>query len=278
MVAMKVHPNTSPYYSREPAMKAEVQSTIKLGNIIFGKRSQFDLTGEEYKVIFCCKKSGFDYLGQVKIVSSEAKLKVELFNESFFDRFEAENEDIQSALELKVLTALSQQAKFPETCQSIVRAFISEIRARHAKVVIKTVEPEADKENLPAMYKVLNEKYFNGSLTAEIQWGKDSKTPNRRSFRFGSYDPKKQLIRIHPRLKQSFVPLTVLELTVFHEMCHQFHPPFKSNGQWRTHHEKFKLKEKEYEHYRDAMAWEKLNWVKLLKPTQEENDLQAIAL
>ena len=72
-------------------MKIEVQSTIKPGNIIFGKRSQFGQAGEEYKVIFCCKKSGFDYLGQIKIVSSEAKLKVELFNDGYFDRFEAEN-------------------------------------------------------------------------------------------------------------------------------------------------------------------------------------------
>jgi predicted SprT family Zn-dependent metalloprotease len=274
---MKVHPNIFPIYSREPAMKSEAQSTIYPGSIIFGKRSQIDQLGEQYKVIFCCKKGGFDYLGQIQILSGETKLKVELFNKSYFERFEAERDDVQTALEGKVLTALLQQENITESFRSIVRVFLSEIRRRRAQVVTKPVEPEAGKDNLQAIYESLNEKYFNGSLTAEIQWGKDSKTPNRRSFSFGSYDPKKKLIRIHPRLKQDFVPLMVLELTVYHEMCHQLHPPFKSNGQWRTHHEKFKLKEREYEHFRDAMAWEKNNWIKLLKPSQDEQDLKAIA-
>lgn len=266
-----------PIYSREPAMKTEAQSTIYPGNIVFGKRSLIDQTGEEYKVIFCCKKSGFDYLGQIHIVSSEIKLKVELFNKSYFDMFEAECEDVQTALEFKVLTALLQQESITESFRSIVRPFLSEIRGRRAQVVKKPVEPEPCKDNLSAIYATLNEKYFNGSLSAGIQWSKGSKTPNRRSFSFGSYDPRKNLIRIHPRLKQDFVPMMVLELTVYHEMCHQFHPPFKANGQWRTHHEKFKLKEREFEHYRDAMAWEKNNWIKLLKPSQDEQDLQAIA-
>jgi predicted SprT family Zn-dependent metalloprotease len=266
-----------PIYSREPAMKTETQSTIYPGNIIFGKRSLIDQTGEQYKIIFCCKKSGFDYLGQIKILASETKLKVELFNAGYFERFEAEHDEVQLALETKVLTALLQQESITETFRSIVRPFLSDIRRRRAQMVTKPVAPEADKNDLSAIYERLNEQYFNGSLAAEIQWGKDSKTPNRRSFSFGSYDAKKKLIRIHPRLKQDFVPTIVLELTVYHEMCHQFHPPFKSNGQWRTHHEKFKLKEREYEHYREAMAWEKINWIKLLKPAQDEQDIEAIA-
>ena len=257
-------------------MKTEAQSTIYPGNIVFGKRSLIDQTGDEYKIIFCCKKNGFDYLGQIHILASETKLKVELFNKSYYERFEAEQDEVHLALEIKVLTALLQQERITETFRSIVRPFLSEIRGRRARVEAKPVEPEAGKDNLPGIYASLNEKYFQGSLSAEIQWSKDSKTPNRRSFSFGSYDPKKNLIRIHPRLKQDFVPMMVLELTVYHEMCHQFHPPFKSNGQWRTHHEKFKLKEREYEHYREAMAWEKNNWIKLLKPSQDEEGLQAI--
>ncbi len=102
-----------------------------------------------------------------------------------------------------------------------------------------------------------------------VEWGKDSKTPNRRSFSFGSYDARKKLIRLHPRLKQEFVPFTVLELTIYHEMCHQFLPPVKRNGAWQTHNKQFKLKEREYRNYREAMAWEKANWAKLLAPIKE---------
>jgi len=270
-------PHFSPLILREPAMKNVQKPNINPGNVIFGKRTQSNENGVHYKVIFCCRKSGFDFLGQIQIVPGDAKLKVELFNESFFERFEADRQEVQTALESKVLTALLRRASVPESCRSIVRAFISEKRAQQTDIAVKNIEPEAEKDNLSAIFENLNNQYFNGKLEAVIQWGKDSKTPNRRSFSFGSYDQKKKMIRIHPRLRQEFVPIIVLELTIYHEMCHQFHPPFKSNGQWRSHHESFRQKEREYGLYRDAMAWEKANWIKLLNPAQDAPTQQALA-
>ena len=258
-------------------MKNEPVSPINPGNVVFSRKSQFEGDGSRYKIIFCCKKSGFDYLGQTLIIPGEAKLKVELFNESFFERFDSEKKDVQTALESKVLTVLLRRANLPESCRSIVRAFISEKRAIKVEAAFKDIEPIEEKDNLAAIYENLNRQYFNGDLNAEIQWGKDSKTPNRRSFSFGSYDPKNKLVRIHPRLRQEFVPMAVLELTIYHEMCHQYHPPFKNNGKWRSHHEKFRQKEREYVNYREAMAWEKANWIKLLIPVQEVPAEKALA-
>ena len=57
-------------------------------------------------------------------------------------------------------------------------------------------------------------------------------------------DEFKKVIRVHPRLKQDFVPVHVLELTIYHEMCHQFAPSYKKNGSWQSHHPEFKKKEK----------------------------------
>ncbi len=258
-------------------MRKDQKSTINTGNVVFGKWSQSEENGARYKIIFCCRKSGFDYLGQIQIIPGEAKLKVELFNESFFERFDAGRGDVQAALESKVLTVLLRRTNIPDSCRSIVRAFLSEKRALKVDIAFKDVDLEMGKDNLEAIYENLNRRYFNGGLSAEIQWGKDRKTPNRRSFSFGSYDLKKKLISIHPRLRQEFVPIIVLELTIYHEMCHQFHPPFNSNGQQRSHHESFKQKEREYSHYREAMAWEKANWIKLLIPAQDASAQQALA-
>jgi len=262
---------------RESAMKNERASAINPGKVVFSKKSQFDSDGSSYKIIFCCRKSGFDFLGQTLIIPDAAKLKVELFNAGFFELFDAEREDVQTALEGKALAVLLRRDSLPGPCRAIVRAFISEKRGMKADAAVKDIEPEAGKDNLAAIYEKLNREYFNGDLDAEIQWGKDRKTPNRRSFSFGSYDPKNKLVRIHPRLKQEFVPMMVLELTIYHEMCHQSHPPFKNNGQWLTHHGEFRRKEREYANYRQAMAWEKANWIKLLMPAEEAPAEKALA-
>ena len=92
---------------------------------------------------------------------------------------------------------------------------------------------------------------------------------NLTSFRFGSYDPEKRLIRIHPRLQQGFVPLVVLELTVHHEMCHQWAPMKRERGMWIAHHPQFKEKEREYGFYNEARSWEKENWKKLMGPARK---------
>jgi len=258
-------------------MKNERVSAINPGKVVFSKKSLFDGDGSSYKIIFCCRKSGFDYLGQTLIIPGEAKLKVELFNASFFELFDAEREDVQTALEGKALAVLLRRPNLPGPCRSIVHAFISEKREMKADAAVKDIEPKGGKDNLAAIYEKLNRQYFNGDLNAEIQWGKDSKTPNRRSFSFGSYDPKKNLVRIHPRLRQEFVPMAVLELTIYHEMCHQLHPPFKNDGQWRSHHGEFRQKEREYANYREAMAWEKANWITLLMPAEEAPAEEALA-
>jgi len=94
---------------------------------------------------------------------------------------------------------------------------------------------------------------------------------NLTSFRFGSYDPEKRLIRIHPRLQQGFVPLSVLELTVHHEMCHQWAPMKRERGMWIAHHLQFKEKEREYRFYDEARSWEKENWKRLMGPASKTN-------
>ena len=109
-------------------------------------------------------------------------------------------------------------------------------------------------------------------IKAAVKWGRDVKTKNKTGFRYGSYDENKKLIRVHPRLKQDFVPVHVLELTIYHEMCHQFAPSYKKNGSWQSHHPEFKKKEKEYKNFKKARNWEKNNWHKLLLPANEESE------
>ena len=253
-----------------PVLKKQ---TVNPGTITLGVPSAFATAENVFKNIFRCRKKGLEFLGQVSIDSSAQRVKWEVFNEGYYDLFACETSDVQESLQNRLLGQIAQSKHLPETHRTLVRNFLKECRAEARKAGLELVEePSTDPRDLQAIFDRLNEEYFNGRVEAQVQWGKNVKVPNRRSFSFGSYDSKNKLIRIHPRLKQDFVPVNVLELTVYHEMCHQAVPPVRRNGQWQMHHNDFKAKEKEYDQYREAMQWEKKYWIKLMAPAPEQPD------
>lgn len=250
-----------------PGLKKQ---NINPGTITLGAPPAFALAGDVFKNIFRCRKKGLEFLGQVSVDSVSRQVRWEVFNEGYYDLFPCEASEVQESLQSRLLGQVAQLEQLPDTHRTLVRDFLKERRkeARQAEMAFEEAPP-ADERDLQAIFDRLNEEYFKGKIEAQVEWGKNVKVPNRRSFSFGSYDAKNKIIRIHPRLKQEFVPVSVLELTVHHEMCHQAVPPVKRNGQWQTHHQDFKSKEKAYRHYRDAMQWEKKHWIKLMAPAPE---------
>lgn len=122
--------------------------------------------------------------------------------------------------------------------------------------------------NLSLIFDELNQNYFNTSLSVGITWGRGTSGAIR-SIRFGSYYDKLKLIRIHPRLDQSFVPPFVIQHVVHHEMVHAFLGSILGKGGRRLiHSEEFKEMERTYSFYAEAVAWlsDKENLKRLLKP------------
>ncbi|MCZ6513908.1 MAG: SprT-like domain-containing protein [Nitrospinae bacterium] len=246
------------------------KSTVNPGTIILGVPGAFAMAGDVFKNIFRCRKKGLEFLGQVSVDCGAQKVKWEVFNGGYYDLFPCEMSNVQESLQSRLLGQVAQLEHLPDAHRKLVRNFLKECRAQARQEELEFAEAQpVDSHDLQAIFDRLNEEYFNSRVEAQVEWGKQVKIPNRRSFRFGSYDAKSKLIRIHPRLKQDFVPVIVLELTVFHEMCHQAMPPVRRNGQWQTHHKDFKRKEREYRQYREAIQWEKKHWIKLMAPAPE---------
>ncbi len=226
-----------------------------------------DFEKDVFKLLFTCRKGGFDFLGQLRLDYRQNRVDVEMFNEGYFGYFEDEKENIMMHLAAKSLSGLGRHSIVPEKFRELGKEHLVNLKKTTRTITRKEPEANEEESGLQGIFNRLNQEYFKGRLDARIEWGREVKTPNKRSFRFGSYDTTKNLIRIHPRLKQEFVPGYVLESTVFHEMCHQACPPVKRNGQWQSHHRDFKKKEREYRHFREAVKWEKTHWAKLLAPT-----------
>lgn len=249
------------------SLKVPIQYLVKalnLGTLSLGKCRMDAGESAGLTRMFTLKKNGVDYVGQVRVRPGTPAVQAEVFNENYFAEFDQPESAVLNNLARKVLGQLLKDDDFPEALKSLIHEYFDEQDAQEEEVEVTGNERDLDK-----MFAGLNGEYFNNKIKAKIMWGRDVKSPNKSGFRYGSYDESKKLIRVHPRLKQDFVPLSVLELTVYHEMCHQFAPSFKKNGTWQSHHPQFKKKEREFKKFQEARNWEKHNWHRLLLPANE---------
>ena len=253
------------------SFKVPVQTLVKilnLGTLSLGK-CRLDV-GESAGLtrMFTLKKNGMDFVGQVRVGPGDPSIRIEVFNENYFEEFDKPESVVLDNLARKVLGLVSKDKELPETLKTLIREHFAEQESREEEKEGKVAET-VNERDLDKIFECLNKEYFNNRIQAQIMWGRDVKSHNKSGCRYGSYDEGKKLIRVHPRLKQDFVPLCVLELTVYHEMCHQFSPSYKRNGTWQSHHPEFKRKEREYKNFKDARNWEKHNWHRLLLPSVE---------
>ena len=114
--------------------------------------------------------------------------------------------------------------------------------------------------DLGEMFGRINEEYFHGAITAAITWG--SKGPRRcaRLRTLGSFSSDNNMIRINPILDRKGVPTYFLEFIVYHEMLHADMGIETHEGLRSIHSKEFRNREKMFEHYERAMAWEKKKW------------------
>lgn len=255
------------------SLKVPVQTLVKtlnFGTLSLGKCRLDAGDPAALSRMFTLKKNGMDYVGQVRVRPGSPAVRIEVFNESYFEEFDQSEAAVLDNLAEKVLGRLLKDKELPEAVKTPILEYIEDQEPVSEEEIVPIAVDERD---LDKIYERLNQEYFDDKVQAKIMWGRDVKSRNKSGFRYGSYDEGKKLIRIHPRLKQDFVPQCVLELTVYHEMCHQFVPSYKKNGTWQSHHPEFKRKEREFKDFKDARNWEKHNWHRLLLPSEENAEL-----
>ncbi|PIP72692.1 MAG: hypothetical protein COW89_05050 [Nitrospinae bacterium CG22_combo_CG10-13_8_21_14_all_47_10] len=248
--------------------------TLNLGTLSLGKCRMNAGEPAALTRMFTLKKSGIDYVGQVRVRPENPAVRIEVFNGSYFEEFEQLPAVVLDNLTEKVLRQVLKDKELPEEAKALIREHLEE---QEPELNLDIAETGSERD-LDKIFERLNTEYFNNRIQAKVLWGRDVKSRNKSGFRYGSYDERKKLIRIHPRLKQDFVPLSVLELTVYHEMCHQFAPSYKKNGTWQSHHPEFKKKEREFKDFKDARNWEKHNWHRLLLPSEENAELVTVPI
>jgi hypothetical protein len=129
-----------------------------------------------------------------------------------------------------------------------------------------SVDVEGKHHNLQDIFDALNERYFEGTIEARITWGPRSRRKrSRESIKLGSYTFEDELIRIHPVLDAADVPRFFVEWIVYHEMLHEIHDMPVVDGRRVYHTSEFRRAEAQFEHYAEAVLWERTQLHKLLE-------------
>jgi predicted metal-dependent hydrolase len=91
----------------------------------------------------------------------------------------------------------------------------------------------------------------------KITWGKFYKN-QKRSIRFGSFDRRNNIIRIHPILDNDIVPDYFIKSVIYHEIAHFI--IFNLDKTVKPHSRDFKILLKKIDpDFKNSMKWEKLN-------------------
>jgi hypothetical protein len=166
-------------------------------------------------------------------------------------------------------------------------------RARQALVVIREhfarhrqaegrrrapLRPVGEAYDLRRIADDLNQRYFDGRLTAEITWGRGPAGVAHRcrrartrtsSLQLGSYSYEDNLIRVHRLLDDPGVPRYVVEAVVYHELLHADMPPVIQNGRRLFHTPEFRRRERQFRQLDRADAWIQENLPDLLQARAE---------
>jgi hypothetical protein len=130
------------------------------------------------------------------------------------------------------------------------------------------VRSHGQHHDLRAILEALNERYFDPRVEAHIGWARMSRAlgrrRKRRSIKLGSYRGREPLIRVHPVLDAAWVPRFFVEYIVYHEMVHHVVAMPVENGRRELHGPAFRARERQYERYDEAIAWERENLDRLL--------------
>jgi hypothetical protein len=121
---------------------------------------------------------------------------------------------------------------------------------RKSKRRKRLVHPEGEHYHLQEIFRQLNDEYFAGNLKeAFIGW---SLRPGYRVL--GHHDQAYNAISISSVLDSPKIPRLFVEFVVYHEMLHIVHPPRMENGRRQIHPKEFRQAEKQFRHYKEAMA------------------------
>jgi hypothetical protein len=162
------------------------------------------------------------------------------------------------AADSRVMGEIASYLKNRRGAMPYFRSFVRDNRGQLSikppkKVPVRTAGKFYD---LCGLYDGINKEYFGGMINAAITWGSRSPRYAVRKRTVGSYSERSNTIRINPVLDRKTVPQEYIAFIVYHEMLHAALGISIRGKRRSVHSREFRKREKLFQDYEKAMAWE----------------------
>ena len=106
---------------------------------------------------------------------------------------------------------------------------------------------------------------FEASARPDVTWGRRVRSKARRCLQLGSYEAERNVVRIHPVLDRTKVPVWFVRYVLFHEILHAAMPSRNVAGRTIHHSGAFRRRERDYGDYTRAVKWQKRHISSLIR-------------
>lgn len=163
------------------------------------------------------------------------------------------------AADLPVLAEVAAFVRNRQTATPLMRSFIraGEHLIRQKSSGRTMLVSKGRYHDLAELFAEINEQYFNGRIASAITWSSREPKYGVRRRNLGSYDHRRDLIRISRYLDRRAVPRYFVAYVVYHEMLHADLGVRRKNGRSVVHCREFRDREKRYHDFERALAWER---------------------
>jgi hypothetical protein len=117
---------------------------------------------------------------------------------------------------------------------------------------------------------------FDERPPPHITWGRRGKSRTRRSLRLGSFEPERNLVRVHAVLDQRAVPVWFVRSVLVHELLHAALPPRPgADGRWVHHSRAFREREQTWPDHARSLRWQERHLAALIRSARADTPLPA---
>lgn len=206
---------------------------------------------EAFRLLYPDREFGYTarikYTGHFNDYGANVRLRSNILEFRLSKRWRAVSKEIRiglmQELMLKIFSKRKAERKGINTMY--IDLYNSFVKNLHIAIPKTDIEPL-----LAESFSRVNEKYFYGQVESpNLVWGEHSMTS------LGSYNYKNDTIRIS-RVFEKFSEKDpeLLDFVMYHEVLHKLHKFKNKGGKSRYHDGKFRMRERQFEDYKEADA------------------------
>jgi len=128
--------------------------TFSLGTLSLGANRNG--TQESLTRMFILKKNGMEYVGQLRVSPDAPVVKIEVFNENYFDEFEQPQSAVLENLTQKVLSKVKKESETPESVKELIKDFTEIRELEDIESVFFEPILQAEERDIDVMFGRLN--------------------------------------------------------------------------------------------------------------------------